>query len=447
MSSLGTSPLASLFRAAGERIASLREIQRVLGGSFALRTGAKALGREIKARSQLKRPGIVTHAPAIAAAQERSVKDGLLFVGYVEASLGLGQSLRGVIEAAERAGLPFAILPYNHQVEGRFMGPFKPHRYDRRSRYRVNLLEVAPDQVAHLRAVMGPERFETSHTILRSYWELADIPVAWHGPLSECDEIWAPSHFVKEALGSHIGVPVLVMPPAVDVTINQGLSRNELGLKADVYYFTFTFDLASYPKRKNPLGVVAAFQRAFPARTEKVGLILKYARVPGLFEAYQVAIELAAADDPRIIIVHQDLSRDAFLSLLAASDAYVSLHRSEGLGLGMIEAMMLGRPVIGTDYSGSREFLTPETGFPIRCSLVPVRRHDYPHAAGQLWAEPDLFHAAEVMRMVFEQPHRAQAIARSGQKAAEARYGLAAVGAAMKLRFEAVIEGRHQPLS
>jgi glycosyltransferase involved in cell wall biosynthesis len=162
--------------------------------------------------------------------------------------------------------------------------------------------------------------------------------------------------------------------------------------------------------------------------------------VPGLFEVYQVAIERAAAADQRIVLIRGDLSRDDFLSLLAASDAYVSLHRSEGLGLGMIEAMMLGRAVIGTDYSGCCEFLTSETGFPIRYRPVAVEKHDYPHATGQLWAEPDLTHAAEVMRTVFHCPDQVREIAKAGQTAVHARYGLSAVGAAMRSRVAAIDE-------
>jgi glycosyltransferase involved in cell wall biosynthesis len=433
--------VSTLLAAAGGRLSALREVRRALGLPMALLVGVLALARETRVRTARFRPAPVVPAPTIPTACEHAVKDGILFVGYVEAKLGLGQSLRGVIEAAERAGLPFAILPYNHSVESRFAGPFKANRYDLKGRYRVNLLEVAPDQVANLRSAMGAERFTQSHTILRSYWELARIPSEWLTPLSGFDEIWAPSLFVREALGSRIDTPVFVMPPAVDVTIGQVTPRSTLGLKSDVFYFIFTFDLASYPKRKNPLGVIAAFQRAFPDRGQKVGLILKYARVPGLFEVYQVAIERAAAADQRIVLIRGDLSRDDFLSLLAASDAYVSLHRSEGLGLGMIEAMMLGRAVIGTDYSGCCEFLTSETGFPIRYRPVAVEKHDYPHATGQLWAEPDLTHAAEVMRTVFHCPDQVREIAKAGQTAVHARYGLSAVGAAMRSRVAAIDEG------
>lgn len=440
MSAFSSFWVSALLAAAVGRLSALHEVRRTLGLSMALRVGARAFARETRVRAARFRPAPVVPAPTLPPVSGHPVKDGILFVGYVEAKLGLGQSLRGVIEAAERAGLPFAILPYNHQVESRFSGLFKAHRYDLNGCYRVNLLEVAPDQVADLRSAMGAERLAASHTILRSYWELARVPSEWLAPLSSCDEIWAPSLFVKEALGPRIDTPVFVMPPAVDVTIDRVSSRSTLGLKSDVFYFIFTFDLASYPKRKNPLGVVAAFQRAFPDRKQKVGLILKYARIPGLFEVYQIAIERAAAADPRIVLIRDDLSRDEFLSLLAASDAYVSLHRSEGLGLGMIEAMMLGRPVIGTDYSGCREFLTSETGFPIRYLPVAVRQHDYPHATAQLWAEPDLTHAAEVMRTVLHCPDQAREIAKAGQAAAHARYGLSAVGAAMKSRVAAITE-------
>jgi glycosyltransferase involved in cell wall biosynthesis len=419
------------------RLAGTKDVKQAFGWWIALQAGVSSVLTEIKTRIWHARLPADLPAQTLARATiDQPVQKGILFIGYVEAELGLGQSLRGLIKAAEESSLPFAILPYNHRVERRYAGPFHPERYDRVGRYAVNVIEVAPDQVDDLLHAIGPERRDNSYTVLRSYWELATVPSTWHTSILACDEIWAASAFVAEAFRACSTAPVVIIPPAVDVTIGELTQRSGFGLKADVFYFTFSFDLASYPKRKNPFGLISAFQLAFPNKSDKVGLILKYNRVMGLFEVFQSAIKLVAKFDARIVVFDTELTRDEMLSLLVASDAYVSLHRSEGLGLGLIEAMMLGRPVIATDYSGSRDFLTPATGFPVRYTLVPVDKYDYPHALGQVWAEPDLQHAAELMRLVHQARAEVAAVAKVGQAAARARYGLSSVAATISRRID-----------
>lgn len=439
---------ARLTSAAWSRIKALEDIHASLGWSIAVRSTLQAAAADLRVRTRTQaldgRAG-----QALEPATHLPLKDAVLFIGHVEAGLGLGQSLRGLIEAAEAAGLPFAILPYNHKVEQRYIGAFRSELYDRSGRYLINLVEVAPDQVEYLLYELGPERREGSYSILRSYWELARAPDEWAAPLSAFDEIWAPSQFVADALRGVVDKPVYIVPPAVDVTIVKRWSRSDWNLDPTAFLFVYSFDLGSYPARKNPLGVVQAFRLAFPDPSLNVGLVLKHTGAPGVFEAYRAALQLLARTDPRIIVIDHEMERDEVLSLIATCDAYLSLHRSEGLGLGMIEAMMLGKPVIATDYSGSRDFLTPSTGFPIQHTLTRVHRHEYPHAERQHWAEPDLQHAARTMRAIHAGAPNVAAIARSGQTAAIARYGVDAVGSAVRTRLEQVYEqlGRKLPPS
>jgi glycosyltransferase involved in cell wall biosynthesis len=99
--------------------------------------------------------------------------------------------------------------------------------------------------------------------------------------------------------------------------------------------------------------------------------------------------------------LERSVGRDEMLSLIDDCDCYVSLHRSEGFGLGMAEALALGKPVIATDYSGNVDFLTEETGFPVPFSLRKLMPGEYPMGEGQSWAEPDLEIAIQYMRTVF----------------------------------------------
>ena len=146
------------------------------------------------------------------------------------------------------------------------------------------------------------------------------------------------------------------------------------------------------------------------------------------FPAVKKEIMEAAEADGRITIVDRSLSRADMLSLMAGIDCYVSMHRSEGFGLGMAEAMAMAKPVIATAYSGNSEFVTERTGYPIPFTLKPVRRHEYVHTEGQVWADPDEDACAAAMRAVMDRPEEAAARAEAGRAFVEARYGKANVG-------------------
>jgi len=425
------------------RLQRLDDVRRAAGPRAALgalgssaRSAARSLRRRAMSKSRAAPPAEIPLDPAAAAS---APLPGVLYAGYVEAALGLGQSLRGLIDAAARASLPFAIFPYDVRVEKRRVGPFRPESYDRDRRYRINVVEIAPDEIPDFLSAFGPARMAASRNILRTYWELPQAPAEWRGSLSAFHEIWSPSAFVSEALRPLFDGPIVLIPPAVDVSILRRSGRAELGLPAKAFCFLFSFDLNSYPTRKNPFGLVKAFQAAFPGASADVALVIKIGGEAGLFDEYRVALRALAARDRRIILLEGAYDRDRILSLIEACDCYVSLHRSEGLGLGMIEAMMLGKPVIGTDFSGSRDFLSSETGFPVGHRLVAVRPHDYPHAAGQLWADPNLEEAAAAMVLVRSSPEEARRRAAAGRKLAVRVYGADAVGAAQRARIEALL--------
>jgi glycosyltransferase involved in cell wall biosynthesis len=363
---------------------------------------------------------------------------GALFIGYVQAGLGLGESLRGLLGAVARTGLRFGVYPFQAGVENRLICEFLPERYDTGHRYRVNVIEVAADQVPVVFETLDSRILAKSYNVLRTYWELSTAPEAWRPMLAGIDEIWAPNTFVAEAFAHIFDGPIVVVRPCVEPPAEGLPDRSALGLAPGVYYFLFTFDYFSHPARKNPAGVLEAFQRAFPMGDEPVGLVLKSVGAAHHYPELRQTFLKAAAADPRIRVIDETWSRPDVLGLLRACDCYVSLHRSEGFGLGMAEALYFGRSVIGTAYSGNVDFLTETTGFPVTYALRAVQQGEYAWAEGQVWAEPDLGSAVAAFQTVVREPEIARCRAEAGARFIRERFGADAVGAAVKARLKQI---------
>jgi len=179
------------------------------------------------------------------------------------------------------------------------------------------------------------------------------------------------------------------------------MNRARFGLSPDEFVFLFSFDFNSFVARKNPEAVIAAFRRAFADGTRGVRLLIKSTNGERFRDRLD-ALRRDVADDPRIEVRDAFLTREEMFGLQNVADCYVSLHRSEGYGLGMAESMYLGKPVIATRYSGNLDFMDDENSLLVDFNMVPLRRGDYPYWKGQSWADADAGHAASLMRRVFD---------------------------------------------
>jgi glycosyltransferase involved in cell wall biosynthesis len=270
-------------------------------------------------------------------------------------------------------------------------------------------------------------------------WETSKLSMAHKMGLSLVDEIWVPTEFMREMYAKETTKPVHCMGSVVQPPAPKGV-RSDFGFKQEDCLFVFTYDSASRQTRKNPLGVVYAFQKAFPGQ-EKATLVLKTqnaARITGEMEKKLFAeLQQAVASDPRIHFIDQTFEADRLAGLIACASAYVSLHRCEGFGYGMAEAMYFGVPVIATGWSGNTDFVKTDTAWPIPSRLIPVGLGEYHYAeeGGHEWAEPDLDAASKAMREVFDNPTAASTRARIGQGKIHDHYSAAAIGKRMAARL------------
>lgn len=333
---------------------------------------------------------------------------GVNVVGYLTAELGVGEMGRIVHDAIERAGVPVTAVVEDRLVLNR-TGLAEPGTVGE-PRFPVSLLVVNADQT---RAVLDrlPQVGHHRYRIGLWAWELEEFPRDMHHAFDLVDEVWTISEFCRAAIAEHTSIPVKAIPvPVRDPGPVNRLPRRP----GDPVRFLFAFDFFSIGQRKNPWGLVEAFQRAFEGRDD-VRLVLKAIngdKNPQVAERLRVRV----LDDPRIELVERYLSAAELDELYATSSCYVSLHRSEGFGLTVAEAMARALPVISTNYSSTTEFLDARTGWPVPYRLVPVGPGHHPYPADAMWAEPDLDAAARAMREVADNPAEAE---RRGRAARE----------------------------
>ena len=268
--------------------------------------------------------------------------------------------------------------------------------------------------------------FRSRYAIGMWPWELPEWPQFWQHAYGFVDEIWAASRFTYDAYCRSAPIPVRHMPMAVTVDATEGAIRSDFGLMGERFLFAFAFDGLSTFARKNPEACINAFQRAFPERNDPVGMVIKGLRVDGSPAWDRLSAQIG--DDPRITIITESLSRGKLLDLYRAIDCFVSLHRSEGFGRNIAEAMLLEKPVIVTAHSGNMDFTGPDTAALVPVRLVQLGKGDYPFGAGQMWAEADVKAAAGFMQRMRTDCAWRQGIAHAGRLRLEQFYSPYAVG-------------------
>jgi len=360
---------------------------------------------------------------------------GVNLVGYANGLLSLGEHMRVTARAFETTRCDFAFVDYRNGARDRQQVASERVVLAESNRFSVNLFHINADQMLNAYCHFGHGFFQQRYNIGFWAWELEIFPDGWVPAIDLLDEIWAPSRFVQQALASVTDRPVTLMPQCVELPPFAPRSRAHFGLPDDHYLFIYAFDFLSYIDRKNPIAAVRAFKTAFPQGTEKAGLVVKVMHAVESDPRWRAMLEEIAGDG-RIVVINEAMSRAESLALMACCDAFLSLHRSEGFGRGPAEAMALGKPVVVTGYSGNMDFTLPDNSLLVDYRLVPVEPGQYVFGEGQVWAEPDVAHAARHMRALFENRDMARAVAERGQAHVRQALSARSIGALMVQRLE-----------
>jgi glycosyltransferase involved in cell wall biosynthesis len=359
---------------------------------------------------------------------------GFNIVGHLRAELGVAEVARQIVTGAQQAGIASSAITYRRS-DSRQEHPVT-WRDSRRAPYDVNVVCVNADQLPSFRDDVGSAFFRDRYTVGVWFWEVSTFPKVFHKAFELVDELWVASEFVRDAIAPETDKPVHVIPLPVGAVHQVDLpSRDELGLP-DRFIYLFTFDYLSVFERKNPIAVVSAFKQAF-APDEGPVLLIK--SINGDRDIASLEKLLLAVEDRRDILVWDEYrSAQEMRGLVASSACYVSLHRSEGYGLTMAEAMSLGKPVIATAYSGNLTFMHDSNSYLVPFRLIPVGPRNSPYPSDAQWADPDVEVAARLMRRVYEHHGEARERAVRARADLDRRHRIENTASFLAMRFAAI---------
>lgn len=353
-------------------------------------------------------------------------------VGFFRTPSGIGQSARLCYAALQRLGFEpqFIDLSPRFQPAG-MLPPFLADSPGDSGRGPV-VIHVNPPELPAVTSHLG-RRFLGGRLVVGYWhWELGRMPADWTRAFRYVHEIWAPSSFGADLFRPHTTKPVRVVfhpiPP-----LDEQADRAVFGIPADAVAFLAACDLRSSIARKNPLGAIRAFREAFgPARDRF--LLLKITGVAGNEPLLDV-VRRDVGDSPNISLWTTPLPPQAMRTLYASIDCVLSLHRAEGFGLIMVEGMLAGRCVIGTDWPACSDFLTPATALTVPGKLVPVDDPQGIYRGDQRWMEPDGESAVRLLRLAAADTDVRRSIADAGRRHAIALFGDERYGASLGQPF------------
>lgn len=363
---------------------------------------------------------------------------GVNLSGYIHSEKGMGAAGRSNIRCLQETSYSFLLNNVNDpsaknlEIQDAMVSKANP--------YKINLIHVNADQLIYFIKEKGQEYFHDRYTIGRWEWELSEFPPEWNYAFDFVDEVWVASSFIQEAISKVCKIPVIRVPHAIKIIGNNkqpAHDRDFFNLPHNKFIFLFMFDFDSYVMRKNPQGTIAAFKKVFSV-TDNAALVIKCSHS----ETYpdEMAQLREMIEGTNIIILDKIFSDSQVTDLMLHADCYVSLHRAEGYGLTIAEAMGLGKPVITTAYSGNTDFITPDNCYPVKFKLVTIDKDYNQYKKGSVWAEPDIDHAAELMRYVFENPDQANETGKNAREFILNNYSSKAIGKIYQERLDFIVK-------
>lgn len=354
--------------------------------------------------------------------------NGVNLIGFGRGELGIGEDVRMAALSLSKTDVDYCVPSIPLRIGARQCDLTLQHYETELPIYNTNLIFLPHYETVRLLGAAGNKILGNRYNIGCWQWELPRYPKGLELAVDVVDEVWSSTKFIADAMRSSTNKPVYVMPMAVKLPyVHSVYEYHEFALpNNEEFKFLNVLDGNSSIARKNPLAVAKAFQIAFPKKVNGIRLIFKAMNITSTDDEWLGVLKIAEADS-RITIISEAFPREKLIALQALADCFVSLHRAEGFGRNIAEAMLLGKTVITSNYSGNTDFTNSSTALLVEGSIVPVRKDQYSFADGQHWFEADLESAATMMRICYEDAIRRKEIARNGQEFIRDNYSPEAV--------------------
>lgn len=360
---------------------------------------------------------------------------GINVFGFINGEFGIAEATRLNCKAIQAAGVPISLINYNvttnHNNNDLTFTEFSDH-----APHPVNLIQISPSETPNFFDYFDHSFFKDKYNILYMAWESETIPEDYVMNMNLFDEIWTPSTYCKECIEKYVGLPVRVIPHPIDIDLKETDDEDALSFyNKDLFNFLFIFDYNSSIDRKNVINLIKIFRETFDKGDNNAFLTIKTSR-SHKFPSEKEQILQAIGDSKKIKIVEKIFDKNALNDVISNCDSYISLHRSEGFGLTMAEAMYFSKPVIATGYSGNLEFMNEENSFLVSAKVVASDSNVINYAANTVWSEPSLEEASVFLKTVYEGKESVQEKAVKGHETIVNDLSLKRVGQLMKNRCE-----------
>jgi len=338
--------------------------------------------------------------------------NGINLIGLIKAEVGLGQSCRLIAEAIDYSNIDYTIFNQVQINSCRQEDTSWDDKITNTTPYNINIIHINPPDLAIAYLTLGKSIWDYKYNVAFWLWELEDFPKEWSNCFNIVNEIWSPSEFVSESIRKKTSLPVHTMIYPISAPVDEAYDRKYFKLPEDKFLFLCMYDSNSMTDRKNPMGVINAFKEAFKPSDLHVGLVVKINNPDDRdLELIKSMLEKYA----NIYIIQEIMSKIEVNSLIKNVDVFVSLHRAEGFGLPLAEAMLIGTPTIATNWSANTEFMNDDVSCMVDYKLIMIEKDYGVYKKGNRWADPDIKQAAQCMIKLYEDKSFYNKISKSAQ--------------------------------
>lgn len=366
-------------------------------------------------------------------------KLGVNVFGFIGGEFGLGEAVRLIIKALKKAEIPTSLINYDIETNHRHSDTTFAN-LNSEVIYPINLVLMGPYEAKRIFFHYPEDFFTNTYNIFYLNWESEYISEEYVNNLELYNEIWVPSQYCKDILAKYSKIPIHIIPYPIEIAVdNKPDEEAEQFYNKNSFNFLFMFDYNSTIERKNTINLIDAFEKAFGKNDESVSLNIKTSKSTR-FSKEKALLESHIKDFKNIKIYEKIYDVQTLYKIIKGCDAYISLHRSEGFGLTMAEAMYFGKPVIATNYSGNLQFMNDSNSFLVDYKLTKTDSNLDSYDHNTVWSEPNTDHAAEFLKLVKENSQFVQSKAQKGQDSIFQDFSTEKIGNTVHSRIEDILK-------